>query len=204
MWGKAREKKAARMYHTRNFGTGHVQPDEYYLRRIGLRGRKRWIFLSVVLFAYLLVTGHLVLTCMILGVLRFDSTGPPYFRFNDDGSLVWPQGARITDVRLNSTLDAYNNHSLELTGQNNQQVIFQSGNQRLSAVDNSVMNSSQLLLSPSEIRVNPVKSFAFTHSGQPLLFANSSVVIMESLPALRHLRASMGLKTSTVSSRTTL
>ena len=64
------------------------------------------------------------LTCMILGVLRFDSTGPPYFRFNDDGSLVWPQGARITDVRLNSTLDAYNNHSLELTGQNNQQVYI--------------------------------------------------------------------------------
>ena len=66
MWGKAREKKAARMYHTRNFGTGHVQPDEYYLRRIGLRGRKRWIFLSVVLFAYLLVTGHLVVSSDIL------------------------------------------------------------------------------------------------------------------------------------------
>ena len=66
MWGKAREKKAARVYHTRNFGTGHVEPDEYYLRRIGLRGRKRWIFLSVVLFAYLLVTGHLVVSSDIL------------------------------------------------------------------------------------------------------------------------------------------
>lgn len=64
------------------------------------------------------------LTCMILGVLHFDSTGPPYFIFNEDGSLTWPQGARITDVLLGSTLEAYNNQSLTLTGQNNQQVYI--------------------------------------------------------------------------------
>lgn len=64
MWGKTRDKKAARMYHTRNFTTGHVEPDEYYLSRVGLRGRKRWIFLSVVVCIYLLAIGHL----MVCGV----------------------------------------------------------------------------------------------------------------------------------------
>ena len=62
MWGKSREKKAARMYHTRNFGTGHVEPDEYYLSRIGVRGRKRWLLLSSVLLGYLLVIGHFVVS----------------------------------------------------------------------------------------------------------------------------------------------
>ena len=62
MWGKARHKKATRMYHTRNFGTGHVEADEYYLSRVGLRGRKRWIFLCAILFAFLIVIGHLLVS----------------------------------------------------------------------------------------------------------------------------------------------
>lgn len=66
MWGKSREKKAARMYHTRNFGTGHVEPDEYYLSRIGLRGRKRWILLCSVVFGYLLVIGHFVVSFLFI------------------------------------------------------------------------------------------------------------------------------------------
>ena len=62
MWGKSREKKAARMYHTRNFGTGLVEADEYYLSRVGLRGRKRWLLLCGLLCAYLIVVGHLVVS----------------------------------------------------------------------------------------------------------------------------------------------
>ena len=64
------------------------------------------------------------LTCMILGVLRFDATGPPYFIFNADGSLEWPQGARISDVWLDSTLEAFDNQSLVITGQTSQQVTL--------------------------------------------------------------------------------
>ena len=60
-------------------------------------------------------------TCMILGVLRF---GPPYFIFNDGGSLEWPQDARISDVWLDSTLEAFDNQSLVITGQTSQQVYI--------------------------------------------------------------------------------
>lgn len=60
---------------------------------------------------------------MVLGVLRFDSTGPPFFTFNGDRSLEWPQGASITDVWLDSSLEAYNNRSLTLAGQSNQVCV---------------------------------------------------------------------------------
>jgi len=70
MWGKAKDKKAARMYHTRNFTTGHVEPDEYYLSRLGLRGRKRWIFLSVVVCIYLLAIGHLLVCRVALYIVH--------------------------------------------------------------------------------------------------------------------------------------
>lgn len=74
MWGKSREKKVARMYHTRNFGTGHVEPDEYYLSRIGLRGRKRWLLLFCVIFGYLLVIGHLVVSLLSTFMCIFNNT----------------------------------------------------------------------------------------------------------------------------------
>ena len=59
---------------------------------------------------------------MILGVLKFDSTGPPYFNFKDDGSLVWPEGAEIMDVRVDSSVYAYRNRSLTISGQSKEQV----------------------------------------------------------------------------------
>ena len=61
---------------------------------------------------------------MILGVLRFDSTGPPYFHFSEDGSLEFPEGAELTDVRVDSTVQAYLNSSLTLTGQTKEQVPY--------------------------------------------------------------------------------
>jgi len=59
---------------------------------------------------------------MILGVLKFDSTGPPYFNFKEDGSLVWPEGAAIMDVRVDSSVYAYHNRSLTISGQSKEQV----------------------------------------------------------------------------------
>lgn len=60
MWRAARRKKAAKKYHSGNFDTRHLTPDEHYLGRTGLRGRKIWIALAVLVFVYLIVTAHLV------------------------------------------------------------------------------------------------------------------------------------------------
>ena len=78
-------------------------------------------------------------------------------------------------------------------------MILQSGNQRLSATENRLLNSSQVLFGPSEVRVHPFKSFAVTHADHQLLFVNSSLVIMNDLSSLSQLRADAGLRTSTVS-----
>lgn len=59
------------------------------------------------------------LTCFILGVLRFDATGPPYFIFSSGGSLIWPLGANISDVRVLSQIRAYRNQSLTISGAQN-------------------------------------------------------------------------------------
>ena len=64
MLGKLKEKKAAKMYHTRNFGTGYVEADYYYLSRVGLRGRKRWLLLFVLVLAYIIVIGHLMVSSL--------------------------------------------------------------------------------------------------------------------------------------------
>lgn len=55
-------------------------------------------------------------------MLKFDSTGPPYFNFKEDGSLIWPEGAELTDVRVDSSVHAYRNNSLTISGQSQQQV----------------------------------------------------------------------------------
>ena len=59
---------------------------------------------------------------MILGVLNFNAHGPPYFVFNRDGSLRWPQGAVISEVWLEGSLQAFSNQSLAIVGDNDQQV----------------------------------------------------------------------------------
>lgn len=54
----------------------------------------------------------------MLGVLRFGAGGLPYFLFQSDGSLVWPEGGNLTDVRLvaPSNISAYSNQPLHVTG----------------------------------------------------------------------------------------
>jgi hypothetical protein len=198
MWSKSREKKAAKKYHTRNFGTGHVEADSHYLSRVGLRGRKRWLLLSALVFGYLLVLGHLALTCVILGVLNFNAHGPPYFVFNRDGSLRWPQGAVISEVWLEGSLQAFSNQSLAIVGDNDQQVIFKSGSQRFSPAGDNFVDSSQVSFSPSEARLSPFKSFSVSHSNRQLLFANSSLVTMNSLSSLHQLTTTTGFITDTV------
>ena len=45
--------------------------------------------------------------------------GPPYFIFQSDGSLVWPEGANLTDVRLAapSNINTYSNLPLGISGE---------------------------------------------------------------------------------------
>ena len=78
------------------------------------------------------------------------------------------------------------------------QVVFQAGNQRRSATGSNLLNSSQVMLSPSEVRVHPYKSFSVTQAGHQRLFMNSSVVAMTGLQRLEQLNAGRSLRTTSV------
>ncbi|XP_064404964.1 beta-sarcoglycan-like [Halichondria panicea] len=148
IWEKSTERSYAKKYLHGNFKSGHRTPNEHYLGRAGLRGRKRWICLGLFVVLYLLAAAHLVLTCVILGVLRFDFEGSPYLDFQDDGSLTWPQGASLSTVRLAtpSSIRAHTNQSLTISGQQDDKVAFQtSGMERLSLDSSSVNISTDLL-----------------------------------------------------------
>ncbi len=58
------------------------------------------------------------LTCVIVGVLRFNFEGSPYLEFQDDSSLTWLRGASLSDVRLAapSSILTHTNQSLTIAG----------------------------------------------------------------------------------------
>ena len=69
MWTKSRERGAARKYLSGNFKAGHVTPNEHYLSRAGLRGRKRYLFLGIFILIYIITIAHLLVSenhCMYI------------------------------------------------------------------------------------------------------------------------------------------
>ena len=59
MWEKSKERSIAKKYLHRNFKSGHIPPNEHYLSRAGLRGRKRWLCLALFILIYLFALAHL-------------------------------------------------------------------------------------------------------------------------------------------------
>ena len=69
MWTKSRERGTARKYLSGNFKAGHVTPNEHYLSRAGLRGRKRYLFLGIFILIYIITIAHLLVSenhCMYI------------------------------------------------------------------------------------------------------------------------------------------
>ena len=79
-------------------------------------------------------------------------------------------------------------------------MIFQAGGQQHSVTDGSLLNSTQVLLSPSNVEMRPFKSLTISQPDQEeLLSVNSSVVVMKNLLSLKELIVDSGLRTSYVS-----
>jgi len=64
MLQKSRERSRAKKYLHRNLAAGHVAPNQHYLERAGLRGRKMWLCWCLVLFLLLLALAHLAVSTM--------------------------------------------------------------------------------------------------------------------------------------------
>lgn len=72
MLQKSRERSRAKKYLHRNLSAGHVTPNEHYLERAGLRGRKKWLLGCLLLLVFCIAFGHLAVrenlhngTCMV-------------------------------------------------------------------------------------------------------------------------------------------
>ena len=69
MWRKSKERSAAKKYLNRNLAAGHRTPNEHYLERAGLRGRKKWLCCGFIFMLFLIALGH-------LAVMQFLKQGP--------------------------------------------------------------------------------------------------------------------------------
>ena len=61
---KSRERSRTKKYLHRNLTAGHVTPNEHYLERAGLRGRKRWLLGCLLLLLLLVALGNLAVSVM--------------------------------------------------------------------------------------------------------------------------------------------
>ena len=59
---KSVERSIAKKNLHRNFKSGHITPNEHYLGRAGLRGRKRWCCLALFVLIYLFALAHLTVS----------------------------------------------------------------------------------------------------------------------------------------------
>lgn len=59
MLQKSRERSRAKKYLHRNLAAGHVTPNEHYLERAGLRGRKMALCVCLMVLLFLIALGHL-------------------------------------------------------------------------------------------------------------------------------------------------
>ena len=72
MWTKSRERGVARKYLSGNFKAGHVTPNEHYLSRAGIRGRKRYLFLGIFILIYIITIAHLLVSSENHCTYRFE------------------------------------------------------------------------------------------------------------------------------------
>eukprot|EP00731_Ephydatia_muelleri_P031012 Em0022g526a len=179
MFQAARDKKRARRYHSRNFTLGYVKADNHYLSRAGLRGRKRWLLVALIVSVYCVVIGQLLITSVILGILRFKTGGSEYLRFESDGSAVLPRGADIAYAQVLGPVLGYFNESLTLSS-HGYPVVLEAGNQRNVPTGDHVLNSSQAYFDAGTVRFAPFSNFSVGTAGERgLLFVNSSLVMLQ-------------------------
>ena len=62
MLEKSRERSQTKKYLHRNLAAGHVTPNEHYLERAGLRGRKQWLLGCLLLCVVFIALGHLAVS----------------------------------------------------------------------------------------------------------------------------------------------
>lgn len=176
MLQKSRERSRTKKYLHRNLTAGHVTPSEHYLERAGLRGRKRWLLGCLLLLLLLVALGNLALTCLILSVLQFGTTGFSYFTFSGISTL-WHLGGNLTNVTIAAPhgISSFNDGPLTLSS-----TTGATGQEQIRA---EVLNrQTSLTLRSNAVNLSVGDSFGVVgRGGHCLVFANGSVSQVDTL-----------------------
>ena len=62
IWAKSKQRSDAKKYLFGNFTARHLLPNEHYLNRAGLRGRKLWLCLCLFVIVYIIALAHLTVS----------------------------------------------------------------------------------------------------------------------------------------------
>ncbi|KAG7316753.1 hypothetical protein KOW79_020294 [Hemibagrus wyckioides] len=150
---KAIERRAVSKEHNSNFKAGYVPIEEERLHKTGLRGRKGNIAVCVIVLLFLLALINLIITLVIWTVIRIGPNGCDSMEFHESGLLRFKQKADMGVVHPlhKSTVGGRKDQDLVITGNNNP-VVFQQGNTKLSVEKDKTSITSDLGVSFTDPR----------------------------------------------------
>ncbi|XP_065113211.1 beta-sarcoglycan [Paramisgurnus dabryanus] len=150
---KAIERRTANKEHNSNFKAGYVPIEEERLHKTGLRGRKGIIAIAIIILLFLLALINLIITLVIWTVIRIGPGGCQSMEFHESGLLRFKQKADMGVVHPlhKSTVGGRKDQNLVITGNNNP-VVFQQGNTKLSVEEDKTSIVSDLGISFTDPR----------------------------------------------------
>ncbi|KAF7690116.1 beta-sarcoglycan [Silurus meridionalis] len=150
---KAIERRTVSKEHNSNFKAGYVPIEEERLHKTGLRGRKGNIAVCIIVLLFLLALINLIITLVIWTVIRIGPNGCDSMEFHESGLLRFKQKADMGVVRplYKSTVGGRKDQDLVITGNNNP-VVFQQGNTKLSVEKDKTSITSDLGISFTDPR----------------------------------------------------
>ncbi|KAG7243774.1 hypothetical protein INR49_008924 [Caranx melampygus] len=130
---KAIERRNINKEHNSNFKAGYVPIEEERLHKTGLRGRKGNMAVCIIILLFLLALINLIITLVIWTVIRIGPNGCDSMEFHETGLLRFKQKADMGIVHPlhKSTVGGRKDQDLVIVGNNNP-VVFQQGNSKLS------------------------------------------------------------------------
>ncbi|KAL7872002.1 hypothetical protein SRHO_G00069850 [Serrasalmus rhombeus] len=150
---KAIERRTANKEHNSNFKAGYVPIEEERLHKTGLRGRKGNFAVCFIVLLFLLALINLIITLVIWTVIRIGPNGCDSMEFHESGLLRFKQKADMGVVHPlhKSTVGGRKDQDLVITGNNNP-VVFQQGDTRLSVEKDKTSITSDLGISFTDPR----------------------------------------------------
>jgi len=151
---KSKRKKKINDEHSKNYDAGAVDVDERQLRRTGVRGRKIYVLIFVLMLLFLLFLANLIILIVIYNTDNINYQGMESISFYKDGKTKFHQNSDMTYIYpLDSILGGYENENILIDG-SNQKIFIRGGP--------STLEYPSVSVGPDGTDIKIKKSFTFT------------------------------------------